>query len=116
MFKTPSANDLGRIALKAWTSQPGIPPMFWTDCDEKTREAWRFVALAVAQVVQKANEPQTDIVRVLRMIEMVGPRERVEATLAKSNVKGTKVVGDLTFREAIVGDFPEVVESTPEKG
>jgi hypothetical protein len=54
--------------------------------------------------------PKPEMVRVLRVIEMVGPRDRIEATIAKSEVKGTKTVGDLTFREAIVGEFPEVME------
>jgi hypothetical protein len=114
MFKTPSANSLGQIALKAWNSASELS-LTWAECDEKTKEGWRLIGLAVAQAVQKANEPQTNNVRVLRVIEMVGPRERIEATLAKSEVKGTKVVGDLTFREAIVGDFPEVVESASEE-
>lgn len=52
----------------------------------------------------------SDIVRVLRILEYTGPRDRVEKTLAGNAVKGTVKHGELTIREATLGDFPEVIE------
>lgn len=53
-----------------------------------------------------------DIVRVLRVLEYVGPRKWVEETVARS-VHGTRVVGTLggEIRGATVGTFPEVLQS-----
>ena len=51
-----------------------------------------------------------DIVRVLRVIEYVGPRERVESTVAKS-IHGTKDAGlGLTIRAATIGAYPEILK------
>lgn len=51
-----------------------------------------------------------DIIRVLRIIEYVGPRSRVEATVAKS-IHGTKDAGTgLTIRAATIGAFPDILE------
>ncbi len=50
-------------------------------------------------------------VRVIRVLEYVGPRSWVESTLENNAVKGIKVLGNgATIREAILGDFPEIVE------
>lgn len=53
-----------------------------------------------------------DQVRVLRIIEYVGSREEVEKTLKHSSVpnNGSKIVGGLEIRSAIVGDFPEILK------
>ena len=52
-----------------------------------------------------------DKVRVIRVLEYEGPRDWIEATLAQNAVKGTKNLGNgCVIREAIVGDFPVVVE------
>jgi len=55
-----------------------------------------------------------DIVRVLRVLEYVGPRGWVEATLENGGVpaNGDYVGGDFEIRSAIVGNFPIVVEGT----
>jgi hypothetical protein len=46
-------------------------------------------------------------VRVLRVIEYIGERERVEKVVEKS-IHGTRFVdADLTIRAATVGDYPE---------
>jgi len=56
-----------------------------------------------------------DIIRVLRVIEYVGPRDRVEETVA-SSVHGTKDCGlGLTIRTATIGEFPEVLEKASTK-
>ena len=56
-----------------------------------------------------------DRVRVIRVLEYEGPRGWVEATLAQRGVKGTKNLGsDCIIREAVVGDFPVVVEEIKE--
>lgn len=58
---------------------------------------------------------QSDRVRVIRVLEYEGPREWVETTLAANAVKGTKDLGNgCVIREAIVGDFPVVIESLEE--
>lgn len=59
------------------------------------------------------KKPQ-DIVRVLRIIEYVGPRDIVEKTVAQS-IHGTKTVpsrdGDrLVIRAATIGTFPEILD------
>lgn len=56
-----------------------------------------------------------DIIRVLRVIEYVGPRDRVEDTVAKS-VHGTKEVGNgLFIKAATIGAYPEILGQVPEK-
>ena len=52
-----------------------------------------------------------DRVRVIRVLEYEGTREWVEACLTQREVKGRKdcAIG-CVIREAIVGDFPAVVE------
>jgi len=56
-----------------------------------------------------------DKVRVIRVLEYEGPRDWVEATLAQNAVKGTKNLGNgCVIREAIVGDFPVIVEEIKE--
>ena len=54
-----------------------------------------------------------DRVRVIRVLEYEGPRDWVEACLDQREVKGRKDCKiDCVIREAIVGDFPVVVEET----
>lgn len=51
-----------------------------------------------------------DKVRVIRIIEYVGPRHWVEATLLDS-IQGTKVLGEDRFiSAATIGSFPEILE------
>lgn len=55
-----------------------------------------------------------DIVRVLRVIEYVGPRKRVEETV-KNSLHGEKRLGlGLVIRAATLGMFPEVLEQVAE--
>lgn len=55
-----------------------------------------------------------DIVRVLRILEYEGPREWIEETLRRRAVKKEYRIGaHSTIREAIVGEFPTILE---EKG
>lgn len=53
----------------------------------------------------------TDRVRVLRVIEYVGPRERVESTLSmgQAPANGTLVLGELQIRSALIGTYPELL-------
>lgn len=53
----------------------------------------------------------TDIVRVLRILEYVGPRADVEYTLKNNAVpsNGQVDMGHLTIRSAIIGEFPEIL-------
>lgn len=62
---------------------------------------------------QKEMNEKKDQVRVLRLIEYVGPREWVESTLERS-VKGTRHVGKGTIRAVTLGDYPEILENLPE--
>lgn len=57
-----------------------------------------------------------DRVRVIRVLEYEGPREWVEQTLSKNVIKGTCTFnnGSCFIREAILGDFPAVVEEEKE--
>lgn len=56
-----------------------------------------------------------DRVRVIRVLEYEGPRDWIETCLAVRGVKGTKDCGEgRIIREAIVGDFPVVVEQIKE--
>lgn len=51
-----------------------------------------------------------DIVRVLRIIEYTGPRDRVEETIANS-IQGTRDCGrGLIIRGATIGTYPEILE------
>lgn len=50
-----------------------------------------------------------DTVRVLRVLEYVGPRSRVEDTLSRGLKKGSTRYGDMEIRSAIIGDFPEIL-------
>jgi len=50
-------------------------------------------------------------VRVIRVLEYVGDRKWVEAVLEQRAIKGTKnIENGGIIREAILGDFPEIVE------
>ena len=51
----------------------------------------------------------TETVRVLRVLEYTGPRAALERCLAQNAVKGTEHFGDITVREAVVGNWPEVL-------
>lgn len=48
------------------------------------------------------SQPE-ETVRVLRMVEYIGPRSRVEDTVTRS-IHGEKRIGDLTIRVATIGD------------
>lgn len=50
-----------------------------------------------------------DIVRVLRIIEIVGPRSLVEKQVANS-IHGTKTWNDIRISAATIGEFPEILE------
>lgn len=57
-----------------------------------------------------------DRVRVIRVLEYEGSREWVEYSLSQRGVKGIKVMDNGgTIREAIVGDFPAIVEEVKEE-
>lgn len=51
----------------------------------------------------------SDIIRVVRVLEYVGPRDALERSLAQNVVKRHKQFGSITVREAYLGEFPEVV-------
>lgn len=53
----------------------------------------------------------TDIVRVLRVYEFVGPRDKVELQVARS-IHGEKDWGNgVTIRAATIGTYPEILEA-----
>ena len=55
-------------------------------------------------------------VRVLRVIEYVGPRSWVEQTVARS-IHGTMVVGsDKEIRAATIGTYPEILNDNEGEG
>lgn len=51
-------------------------------------------------------------VRVLRVLEYAGPRDRIETVVA-SSIQGTKVFGDCAIRAATIGAYPEVLTADP---
>jgi hypothetical protein len=54
-----------------------------------------------------------DRVRVLRLVEFVGPRSWVEQQVARS-LHGTRIVKDgCEIRCATVGDYPEILTAGP---
>ena len=60
------------------------------------------------------NEMPKEYVRVLRVLEYVGPREWVERTLANS-IQGERRIGpDRVIRAATLGLYPEVLQNLPE--
>ncbi len=56
----------------------------------------------------------TDTIRILRVIEYTGERERVEDVVAKS-VHGEKRLPGLVIRAATIGAYPEVLISGTEE-
>lgn len=63
-----------------------------------------------SQLAPERQKPKEDIVRVLRVIEYVGPRGRVESTVSKS-IHGERDCGNgLFIRASTVGAYPEILE------
>lgn len=60
-----------------------------------------------------------DTVRVLRIVEYVGPREAIEEQVGKS-IQGEKTylhrTGKVTIRAATIGTYPEILEPSQETG
>jgi len=50
---------------------------------------------------RKGND-MTDIIRVLRILEYIGPRDAIEKVLSQNAVKGFQVFGDIGIRESVV--------------
>jgi hypothetical protein len=56
----------------------------------------------------------SDIVRVLRILEYVGPREWIETTLLKGAVPANgehRLADNSVIRSAIIGQYPEILEN-----
>lgn len=56
----------------------------------------------------------TDVIRVLRVIEYTGPRDKVEDQVARSLHGEKRLSGGLVIRAATVGSYPELLENLPE--
>lgn len=56
----------------------------------------------------------TDIVRVLRILEYVGPRSDVERNLVVNAVpaNGQQKFGSVLIRSAVIGQYPEIMEQS----
>lgn len=61
-------------------------------------------------------EPKEDKVRVLRVLEYVGPRSWAEKMIAERTVKGMRIIRPTRdpedgcfIREAIIGEYPEIL-------
>jgi hypothetical protein len=60
---------------------------------------------------RKKTLPVEDTVRVIRIIEYIGPRKWVSETISKRIVKGTYFVSEGRYiSEAIIGDLPEIIQ------
>lgn len=57
----------------------------------------------------------TEIVRVLRVLEYIGPRDWLEKTLAQRAVIEERSSGQWKIREAFLGRFPELWSDTEEQ-
>jgi len=57
---------------------------------------------------KEAEAAPEETVRVLRVVEYVGPRHRVEETVARS-IQGEKRIRDLVIRAATIGSYPEII-------
>lgn len=55
------------------------------------------------------SKPKDDTIRIVRVLEYVGPRKVLERALEQNAVKGQRRFGDIVIREAMLGDFPEVI-------
>lgn len=53
----------------------------------------------------------TDIVRILRVLEYVGPRDVLAKQLEQNAIKGFAKFGPTTIREAFISNYPEILES-----
>lgn len=51
-----------------------------------------------------------DVIRIVRVLEYVGPRSALEKVLEQNAVKRQRCFGSITVREAILGEFPEIIE------
>lgn len=56
-----------------------------------------------------------DTIRILRVIEYTGPRDRVEDCVARSLHGEKRLPGGLVIRAATVGSYPEVLDSIQTK-
>ena len=54
-----------------------------------------------------------DIIRVLRIIEYTGPRDRVEDQVARSLHGEKRLPNGVTIKAATVGAYPEILEGLP---
>ena len=53
----------------------------------------------------------TTIQRFIRVLVYEGTPARIAESIEKRGVKGSRVMQDLTIREAVLGDFLETIES-----
>ena len=53
--------------------------------------------------------------RLIRVLVYEGPPEFIAKSLANRSVKGSHSVGNCLIREAIVGDFLEILDNQPEQ-
>ncbi len=55
----------------------------------------------------------TDIIRVLRIIEYTGPRDKVEDQVARSLHGEKRLPNGVTIKAVTVGAYPEILENLP---
>lgn len=75
--------------------------------DNETLEAVR------REIARRLKRQPMDIVRVLRIVEYVGPREAIEKQVANS-IHGSRTYptrfGEVTIRAATIGEYPEILD------
>ena len=65
---------------------------------------------------ENEDRPGEDIIRVIRIIEYVGPRRRIEKQIAHS-IHGTRHIGnDCAFTAVTLGEYPEIMRRAGEAG
>lgn len=64
------------------------------------------------------SQPIGDIVRILRIVEYIGPREAIEKQIENS-IHGTRRfdhrLGPVTINAVTIGEFPEILERASAK-
>ena len=117
----------GDVAPDDW--EPGSPVLFRNGDQPKQREwAWGpgsgdYIIIgyrrkadaakhtASTPVAAPASTPTEDIVRVLRVIEYVGPRSAVEEQI-RNSLHGERQFRDIIIKVATVGTFPEILKGS----
>ena len=115
--------DAGEVMFRDGTINPESSMYRWgharggnkfaPECDiiGYRRKADAAKHTASTPVAAPASTPTEDIVRVLRVIEYVGPRSAVEEQI-RNSLHGERQFRDIIIKVATVGTFPEILKGS----